>query len=288
MSQGLRTVVRGAYDIQKLRQMAGNRIVANFKARLGQQPGAKEEEMDKESQNTLKLIRERFKRITDPIKTFPKSSTFKGDQLISDYTELCLVAQYSELLKQEEQHFSRLGHVLKGVPIYDEFLLGVKGVGPAMAGVIVSEIDIFKAKYPSSLWSYAGLDVAPDGQGRSRKKEHLVDQEYIDKEGEIGIKKGITFNPFLKTKLVGVLGGSFLKQGKENKYAKVYYDYKNRLENHSKHKDKTKGHRHNMATRYMIKIFLIDLYVAWRNLEKLPVSATYQEAKLGHVHKLAS
>jgi hypothetical protein len=54
------------------------------------------------------------------------------------------------------------------------------------------------------------------------------------------------------------------------------------------HKEKSKGHRHNMAVRYMIKIFLIDLYNEWRSLEGLPVAPTYNEAKLGKVHKIAA
>ena len=46
-----------------------------------------------------------------------------------------------------------------------------------MAGVLISEFDIHRARYPSSMWKYAGLDVARDGRGRSRKAEHLVEVE---------------------------------------------------------------------------------------------------------------
>jgi len=72
-----------------------------------------------------------------------------------------------------------------------------------MAGVLISEIDIHKSRYPSSLWRYAGLDVAEDGKGRSRHKEHLVPIEYVDKDGNPAVRQGITYNPFLKTKLMG-------------------------------------------------------------------------------------
>jgi len=126
--------------------------------------------------------------------------------VISTYSELCLISQYADLLEHEEQHFRRLGNILEDVPIYREFLKDVKGVGPAMAGVMISEIDIHAARYASSLWAYAGLDVASDGRGRSRRKEHLVMREYTDKDGEVKERASITFNPFLKTKLVGVLG----------------------------------------------------------------------------------
>ena len=72
------------------------------------------------------------------------------------------------------------------------------------------------------------------------------------------------------------------------KYRQVYDDYKHRIEHMDAHKEKSKGHRHNMAVRYMIKIFLIDLYNEWRRIEGLPVAPTYSEAKLGKVHGKAA
>ena len=96
-------------------------------------------------------LRRSHKLLTEGVASFPRQATFKGDEVISDYTELCLVDNYLELEAQEKSHFRRLGNILKGYPIYNEFLLGVAGVGPAMAGCMLSEIDITKAEYPSSL-----------------------------------------------------------------------------------------------------------------------------------------
>lgn len=279
----LRTLVRGAYDIQKLRIQSGNRVVGNFKAKLGQEPSRAEDEMDAEGKAILSALRASYKKITDGVVTFPRAASFKGDEVISSYTELSLVAQYLDLERSEAEHFRRLGNALKGIPIFDTFLDDIKGIGPAMAGVIISEIDIRKARHPSSLWAYAGLDVAENGAGRSRKAEHLVEREYTTKDGEQKTRKSITFNPFLKTKLTGVLASSFLRAG-DNKYSRIYRDYKLRLESHAKYAEASKGHRHNMAMRYMVKMFLIDLYAAWRPLEGLPVSQPYHEAKLGHRH----
>lgn len=280
MENILKAYVRGAYDLQQLRIQTGLRIVSNFKSKLGQVPGKKEETLEADAKNILSEIRTSYAKLTDGIATFPKASSFEGDNIISDFTVLCLVSQYIELEEKEKVHFSRLKHLLTQHKIWTEFMEKVKGVGPAMAAIIISEIDINKAKYPSSLWSYAGLDVAPDGKGRSRRKEHLVESEYTDKDGEIKTKMGISFNPWLKTKLVGVLGASFLRAG-DNKYSQLYNDYKNRLENMPEHQEKSKGHRHNMAIRRMIKIFLIDLHIKWRGLEGLPVETPYSEGKLG-------
>lgn len=281
----VKTVVRGAYDIQKLRIQMGNRIVGNFKDKIGQEPSKKESTLDSNGKMVLSALRTSYKKITDGVKTFPRQATFKGDGVIDSYTDLCLVSNYIELEVQEQTQFKRLGNILKEYPIWNNFLKDVKGCGPAMAGVIISEIDISAAEYSSSLWRYAGLDVASNGAGRSMKKEHLVDVEYTDKDGKKQTKKSITFNPFLKCKLMGVLGGSFLKA--KSPYATIYYDYKNRLINSPKHQSKSDGHRHNMALRYMIKRFLVDLYTEWRTIEGLPVAPEYSVAKLGMTHKAA-
>lgn len=279
----LRTVVRGAYDVQKLRIQMGNRIVENFKVKLGQEPSKKEDSLDADGRMILNSLRVHYKKITDGVTAFPRQKSFKGDEVISDYTELCLIAQYVDLEIHEAAHFKRMGNILRDYSIWSEFLEGVKGIGPAMGGVIISEIDIHASTYPSSLWKYAGLDVAEDGVGRTRRKEHLVEREYIDKKGNPATRVGITFNPFLKTKLIGVLGPSFLRTGKTG-YSEDYYHYKNRIENHPAHIEKTPLHRHRMAIRYMIKRFLVDLHMKWRELEGLPVSVEYNEGKLGHKH----
>jgi len=283
----LRTVVRGMYDVQKIRVMMGNRIVANFKAKLGQEPSKSEDELDPEGKAILADLRKSFAKITDGVTAYPKRKDFKGDELISDFTEFVLIAQYLTLEQQEQQHLKNLKAVLDDYPIFVRFLKDIKGIGPAMAGVIISEIDITKAKYPSSLWAYAGLDVASDGRGRSRRTEHLIKRKYQNKEGEEAERNSITFNPFLKTKLVGVLASSFLRAG-DNKYSQIYRDYKNRLENRPDLAESSKARRHNMALRYMIKMFLLDLYNVWRPIEGLPVAPPYQEAKLGHKHSRAA
>ena len=76
-----------------------------------------------------------------------------------------------------------------------------------MAGVIIAYLDPKRARHVSSFWKYAGLDV-DKGSGRSRREEHLVERDYIDRNGDAKTRLGVTYNPFLKTKLMGVLGPS--------------------------------------------------------------------------------
>ena len=299
--ESIRAIVRGVYDLQKMRIETGNRLVAAFKSKLGIQPGEKEEEAEKEVVDLLDQIKISFDNITEGVLTIPTMKSFqqklgklKEPTLISSYAELTLSAQYFQLLRDEQEQFKRLGDLVSEFPIWTHFLEGVRGVGPAMAGVIISEIDIHKAEYPSSLWAYAGLDVVQvtdentgeiRGEGRSRRAAHLIDLEYLDKDGNTATRKSITYNPWLKTKLMGVLGTIFVKQpADKSPYRKAYDDYKFRLANHPKWAERSKGHRHQAAIRYAVKRFLVDLYRVWRELENLPVAPEYAEAKLGMVH----
>ena len=285
-------MVRSAYDLQKLRIEFGNRLCAQFKSKLGGKPSKKESEtIDEEGQSLLNELKVRFRKLTEGVaKELPSKRAWKGDELISSYTEAILLHNYLTLERNESSQFRRLESTLEEFPIYNEFLLKVKGCGPAMSAVVISEIDIEKAKYPSSLWAYSGLDVVTnngdDHRGRSRRKEHLRQIDYLDKDGKPAKRLGITFNPLLKTKLTGVLGPCLIKAGSD--YKIIYDNYKHRLENHPKWSAVSKAHRHNAAIRYMVKTFLCDLYAIWRKLEGLPTSPTYAEAKLGLKHHAKS
>ena len=279
----LKAAVNGFYSMQKTRIRVGNNIVANFKIKIGQEPSKPEESLEPDAKILLQNLRVSYTKITDGVASMTPRK-FKQDGLISEYSEFALVQQYNNLVEAEETALKQITFAVKDFPIYTQFLEGVKGVGPTMAAVIISGFDIHKAEYPSSLHKYAGLDVV-DGAGRSRKKDHLVDQTYLDAEGKEQTKKGISFNPFLKTKLIGVLGSSFIKTN--GVYRDIYDNYKNRIANMPAHAEKTKAHRNNMAIRYTVKRFLVDLYAAWRKLEGLPVAEEYSKAKLGINHKVA-
>lgn len=114
-----------------------------------------------------------------------------------------------------------------------------------------------------------------------RRKGDTEMFEYTDKDGKKAMKRGITYNPVLKTKLMGVLTGCLLK-AKDPTYSTIYYDYRARLDKEGKYKNATDGHKNMMAQRYMIKQFLRNLWVAWRELEGLEVNFPYEVAKLGN------
>lgn len=185
------------------------------------------------------------------------------------------------------------------------WLRGIDGIGPTMAMVIVSQFDPYRAPRPSNFWSFAGLNVLPDGTA-PRPAKGLVKGDGTP---------GLPYNAWLRSKLIGVLAGAFLRarKGEGNAdYAPIYHAAKHRHAtggkcgktaiahgvsgHHTWHpsgkvggppKDGdwcTAGHIHRKATRHMIKLFLVDLWKEWRDLEGLDVCGSYIEGVLGHEH----
>lgn len=105
--------------------------------------------------------------------------------------------------------------------------------------------------------------------------------EYTTKDGKKALKRGITYNPVLKTKLMGVLTGCLMK-AKDPIYTEIYYDYRARLDKNKRYTEASNGHKNLMAQRYMVKQFLRNLWTTWRELEGLPVDNPYEVEKLGN------
>lgn len=298
----IRNSVRFIYDLQHMRIMTGNRLTQSFRNEESDQVQLTEEQMEKEAKSILSMIQKEFDQINN-IEGFTvrklKTVLAKGNyQYIKDESDYQLFKTYADLATMEKDNIKALERTLNRHPLYTSFLKDVKGCGPLMSAVIISEFDPYKARHVSSFYKYAGLDVVIDketgiGEGRSKKSHHLEEVTYLNSKGEECTRVGITFNPFLKTKLLGVLGGSFLKT--KSPYAEAYYDYKNRKtlqygitimqEDGSMtvtlKEGMTAKHIHNMANRYMVKQFIRDLWVAWREIEGLPVTQPYEVAKLG-------
>lgn len=204
-----------------------------------------------------------------------------------DLDESALPVMKSAWIVAEEKE-AELKHVLdlelKGIPIYEQFLKGAKGVGPQMAGVIISEFDIHKATTVSKLWMFAGLATGTvKGYKWDKKKKAWYRTDVDIPADRLTADFRSPFNRWLRTKLCGALASSFLKC--DSPYREFYDNMKGRLEQKDGWKEAKKpGHRHRGAIRYMIKMFLKDLYVAWRTIEGLPVRPPYQEEYLGHKH----
>lgn len=204
--------------------------------------------------------------------------------------------------KQEKAIEKMLCKTLKRFPIYTEWLSKVKGVGSISAGWIVGEFNIEEASTVSKLWQFSGLNPGKVlGKKRIENKDgtfSLVPTNVAVRGDKLTPGFVAPFNKRLRTALLGVMAPGFVKA--QNDYCmKYYYPYKLRLEQEENPiatddpekakawKDVSKGRRDAAAKRYMVKMFLKDLYVTWRTIEGLPVRPPYQEEYLGHKHRAA-
>ncbi len=217
-----------------------------------------------------------------------------------DYANFQAVADAAR--QQEKEIEKMLLKTLRRFSIYNEWLLKVKGVGTIAAGWIIGEYDIHEATTVSKMWQYTGLNP---GLVRGKERIENKDGTYSFKVTDTMIRGDkltpgfiSPFNKRLRTALCGVMADGFIKA--QNHYAlEYYYPYKQRLAQSEQivkenkkggkvveipWKEATKGHRDQAAKRYMVKMFLKDLYVAWREIEGLPVRVPYQEEYLGHEH----
>lgn len=255
-----RQIARTSYQMQDMRIRIGQRLVAAYKLKLGVVPGVKEDEQNPEVDLAiLDNLRKDYLRMTDGLASYVDNTTklpsvkkFSPQGMISNYFELIMANQYFSTLAQEERSFKLLESILDQIDLYRDFLSKIPGLGPQMASVLLSEIDLTRSKYVSSLWRHAGLDTVKiyayeneagkeirisleeaepfisrddDGNifykgipvrektvGRDRRDYSMVDRTYIDASGKEAVRRSLSHNPWLKTKLLGVLGPSFLKR----------------------------------------------------------------------------
>ena len=226
----------------------------------------------------------------------------EGNEIQLDEDEKTFLGKTgSGLLAPEPGSFNQLKKELKGIPIYESWLKLQKGVGPAMAGVIVGSFDIERENNASQMWSFAGLAVVDGKAPRPVKGEELK------------------YNSWLRSKLVKVLAEVFIKcnspwkkvydgrkHHRQHQFVpvcmgcagggKVTYEKKKKVKclncDGGKKTEqipwgKSDSHRHADAKRYMIKMFLLALWKEWRTIEGLTVRPPYHEEKLGLFHSPA-
>lgn len=280
----IRSLIETFYDLQKLRIATGNRMYQTTLKHLID--NGNDVDGDKATSDLLKMSVKEYNDITDDIEcegiTTKSYLARNSDKytIIKDPMVYREVGVYRNLLSEENKVQSLIKREVEKHHMWDSFFKDVTGCGHIMAGVLISYIDISKARYPSSLWKYCGLDVVVDenGKGKGRNMSMLESVQYtVPSTGEVKTKMSITYNPFLKTKILGVLVSGFLKKP-GCKYDAVYRDYRARLKNRE---ELTLAHQNRMAIRYTAKIFLRDMWYVWRVNEGLPTGEPYEVAFLG-------
>lgn len=223
-----------------------------------------------------------------------------GTEMDDNGTEASMTEEAPDILRGFADDIRILEHkyeliqanIVKNTPEWNEFLKNVKGCGPKMAAVLITEIDPAKAEYPSKIWQFAGLNPGMI-QGKKRKGDEIIATADMVRADKPTAGYVIPYNKYLKTKLMGVLADCMIK-AKDPIYTKLYYDYKSRLEHSEniiegkdmKWAEESKAHRDMAAKRYMIKMFLVDYWKAIRRIHNLPIRepALYSEEYLGIKH----
>ena len=168
---------------------------------------------------------------------------------------MTLSLRRDDILKLEESMEKDVAKLIHNHPLWIHFLRDVKGVGEMMTAVMVTQFDIDKAETVSKMWQFSGTNPGQVHgkvwKGKNEKRTLVATEEMIrgDKKA-----KGFVcpFNSFLKAKLLGVLGPSFLKC---NSPYRTYYDnMKHRVESKdwgtvSKNQPTLCGRRPAISTR---------------------------------------
>ena len=234
----------------------------------------KQREIEMDKLKSLMDAREQIRKLNNSLNNrllAMKRRTDNIDKKTSEWINLQESETKSELSKLDrriEKHLRTMQ-----LPIIKSALL-MKGLGVISIAYIIIYVDIDKARYASSLWSYVGLD----------KPSYKRYEKNVSGGG----------NKTLRIALYA-MAESFIKT--RNIYRDVYDNEKLKLE-HSENltmSRNTQGklieckwcetkpcHRHGAAIRKMIKHFLADFWYVWRTLEGLDIPMLYPEAKLGH------
>lgn len=158
---------------------------------------------------------------------------------LDDGDKAFLNRQGEKLNDIEKDALKEVKRLIKGVPIYEDFLKGVRGIGPTLSGVLIAEINIENCNTASQLWAWCGLATErycaacnisiPEEPHEENKCPKCGGTKHYHKAVRPKRGEKLKYNPWLKSKLLKVMGDCFLKSN--SPYRKSYDDYKHRKEN---------------------------------------------------------
>lgn len=250
-----------------------------------------------------------------------------GTEIQLAEVDVQILARRAKVLEAEERlALKDVEDHLKTISFYNDVLNDkrlYRGLGPTLAGVILSSFDIEREDTVSKMWAFAGLrpidckrcrhchavvelPESPTNRPfyfhtkeRVRTPESpkpgeepkvalpkcpkankpLADEDvYASGHAQHPIKgQKLNYNAWLRTKLVGVLAGNFIKL--RSPWRMFYDDYKHRKQTAGW--GRSDAHRHNAALRFMVKMLLLDIHHKWRTHLGLSVRQPYHFEKQG-------
>lgn len=211
--------------------------------------------------------------------------------------------EMDKTMAAQEAYLKKLAQrEIDGVPIWDQWLSKVRGIGPCLAGGLIAWVDPRKAAHVSSLWRYCGLGVTSQGTvclacGKRDENEPTSNAcscgGTLFRVGEADRRKAgqkLGYNPKCKT-LAWKISSQFVRGG--GVYRELYDRLRSEVDAkpcRKVHLDpKTKAvvpcfdaHKHAKAMRMTAKIFLSHYWQRGRELLGLPAPKPFAFGVLGH------
>lgn len=178
------------------------------------------------------------------------------------------------------------------------WIIGQRGLGPRLSGMLVGTIDITRCPTASSLWRYCGLAVVDGKAERAHRWQTLQAANPSWTEEECKLAAKLHYNKRTK-KTCYLISRAFI-MAKHKTYEPIYREAKEFytrvhpewILRPSKRKlkgkivmVKIKGgdlHVDLAARRKMVKVFLVHLWLKWREAEGLPTRGPYVQEYMSH------
>lgn len=214
-----------------------------------------------------------------------------------------VMGKIAQLQKLEEAILRDALSLLRDIPVWDEFLSKVKGIGPALGAKLLS-LPLDPRRNLSAWWAYFGLvpyafkcecarghrfinpKVPPacpveTGYGEERQKcgAKIVKTELIDRAPRRTRGAKGFWNPKARS-LAYLIGRQFALVGENGYYGRLYKQAKEIYKR--KHPDFQPIRIDAQARRYAVKIFLAHYYQTVCELNGIPYRLPYAIEILGH------
>lgn len=211
---------------------------------------------------------------------------------------------YRRQWEQEQEMAKLMEERLAQHPAWP-WLKRVRGIGPTLAGKLVSRLDVTRAETPSSFWAYCGLATVPGveyrcatcGLSGSFPERYRVSGQHVELGGTrpcpgemtrvAGPDRGVrvaqpkpgrgekaSYDRHAK-KTCYLIGTSFLRSGGE--FERFYRRERKKLD--ETRRGWAEGRKHLTALRKTEKLFLAQLWIVWRQALDLPITRPYAQAQ---------
>jgi len=178
-----------------------------------------------------------------------------------------ILAKLDELEADAEKTVVQM---IKQEPVYTEYLERIKGIGPLVSAILISEIgSVDRFESISALWSYSGFAVN-NGQVQTRTAGETAN-----------------WNHKIRACCIGVMVPNFIRlKGHADCFGRVLYDRYKTFYQERDGDTLSLLHIDNRAKRKVAKMFLSSLWLAWRTLDNLPISKPWIFRAEEHTHMI--